>query len=51
MKKLPFISHKSNFFSIFYYLSTLTVGPFSRAQSLGIDLLTVAIEALEVEYA
>jgi hypothetical protein len=44
MKFLPLPSRKLNLFLLLNYLSGLTVGPFSRALSLDLDRVLVALE-------
>ena len=44
MKFLPLPSRKINIFLLLIYLSGLTVGPFSRALSLDLDRVLVALE-------
>ncbi|MCK9378375.1 MAG: hypothetical protein M0P73_19830 [Syntrophobacterales bacterium] len=45
MKFLPLLSRKLNLFLLLRYLSSFTVGPFSRALSLDLDRVLVALEA------
>jgi len=44
MKFLPLPSRKLNLFLLLKYLSSFTLGPFSRALSLDLDRVLVALE-------